>query len=316
MKENMKKVNLRNYGVIIGFVILCIIISFASPVFLTTRNILNLLRQSAVVGVLSAGMTLIIISGNFDISVGYICGCAGAISAVLINKGYSFWTIVPIVIAFGAVVGVVSGLAVAKFAIPSMIATLGMGQVVNGALLLITGGYPISIKDPVMTYIGKESFLGIPVPIYLFVLAIVFVNFILLKTILGRHIYSVGGNDETSRLSGIRVDAIKVIVFVLSSILAAISGIILTARVGTATATAGTGYELDAIAAVVIGGTCVSGGEGNAWKTIVGVLFMSVISNSFNLLEVHVYFQYVLKGLIILVAVGFDSYNRKRAGAN
>ncbi len=316
MKENIKKVNLRNYGVIIGFIALCVIISFASPAFLTTRNILNLLRQSAVVGVLSAGMTLIIISGNFDISVGYICGCAGAISAVLITRGFSFWAVVPVVIVFGALVGVISGIAVAKFAIPSMIATLGMGQVVNGALLLITGGYPISVKEPVMTYIGKESFLGIPVPIYLFGLAIVFVNFILLKTIVGRHIYAVGGNDETSRLSGIRVDGIKVLVFVLSSILAALSGIILTARVGTATATAGTGYELDAIAAVVIGGTCVSGGEGNAWKTIIGVLFMSVISNSFNLLEVHVYFQYVLKGLIILVAVGFDSYNRKKAGAN
>ena len=316
MKENIKKVNLRNYGVIIGFIALCVIISFASPAFLTTRNILNLLRQSAVVGVLSAGMTLIIISGNFDISVGYICGCAGAISAVLITRGFSFWAVVPVVIVFGALVGVISGIAVAKFAIPSMIATLGMGQVVNGALLLITGGYPISVKEPVMTYIGKESFLGIPVPIYLFVLAIVFVNFILLKTIVGRHIYAVGGNDETSRLSGIRVDGIKILVFVLSSILAALSGIILTARVGTATATAGTGYELDAIAAVVIGGTCVSGGEGNAWKTIIGVLFMSVISNSFNLLEVHVYFQYVLKGLIILVAVGFDSYNRKKAGAN
>ncbi len=315
MKENVKKINLRNYGVIIGFILLCTVISFASPAFLTMRNILNLLRQSAVVGIISAGMTMIIISGNFDISVGYICGCAGAIAAVIINRGYPFAVMVPIVILFGALVGVVAGVAVAKFAIPSMIATLGMGQVVKGMLLLITGGYPISVKDPVLTWIGKDSFLGIPVPIYLFVLSILFVNFILLKTVLGRHIYSVGGNDETSRLSGIRVDSVKIITFVLSSILAAISGIVLTARVGTATATAGEGYELDAIAAVVIGGTCVSGGEGNAWKTIIGVLFMSVISNSFNLLEVHVYFQYVLKGLIILIAVGFDSYNRKRANA-
>ncbi|MBO4807795.1 MAG: ABC transporter permease [Lachnospiraceae bacterium] len=312
----IKKINLRNYGVIIGFLVLCAIISFATPAFLTTRNILNLLRQSAVVGVLSAGMTLIIISGNFDISVGYICGCAGAIAAVLLNKGFSFVTMFVVVILFGALVGTVSGFAVAKLAIPSMIATLGMGQVINGALLLITGGYPISIQNDAMTYIGKESFLGIPVPIYLFVIAIILVNIVLRRTVLGRHIYSVGGNDETSRLSGIRVDFVKIITFVMSSILAAISGIILTARVGTATATAGSGYELDAIAAVVIGGTCVSGGEGNAWKTIIGVLFMSVISNSFNLLEVHVYFQYVLKGLIILVAVGFDSYNRKRASVS
>ncbi len=313
MSEKLKKINLRNYGVIIGFILLCVIISFASPAFLTMRNILNLLRQSAVVGIISAGMTLIIISGNFDISVGYICGCAGAITAIVINKGYPFFVMVPVVILFGALVGLVAGVAVAKFAIPSMIATLGMGQVVKGLLLLITGGYPISVKDPVMTWIGKGSFLGIPVPIYIFALSIVVVNFILLKTVLGRYIYSVGGNDETSRLSGIRVDSIKIITFIISSILAAISGIVLTARVGTATATSGEGYELDAIAAVVIGGTCVSGGEGNAWKTIIGVLFMSVISNSFNLLEVHVYFQYVLKGLIILIAVGFDSYNRKRA---
>ena len=312
----IKKIHLRNYGGIIGFLVLCAIISFATPAFLTTRNILNLLRQSAVVGVLSAGMTLIIISGNFDISVGYICGCAGAIAAVLLNKGFSFVTMFVVVILFGALVGTVSGFAVAKLAIPSMIATLGMGQVINGALLLITGGYPISIQNEAMTYIGKESFLGIPVPIYLFVIAIILVNIVLRRTVLGRHIYSVGGNDETSRLSGIRVDFVKIITFVMSSILAAISGIILTARVGTATATAGSGYELDAIAAVVIGGTCVSGGEGNAWKTIIGVLFMSVISNSFNLLEVHVYFQYVLKGLIILVAVGFDSYNRKRASVS
>ncbi|MCR4907331.1 MAG: ABC transporter permease [Lachnospiraceae bacterium] len=315
MGEKVKKINLRNYGVIIGFLLLCAGVSIASPAFLTMRNILNLLRQSAVVGIISAGMTMIIISGNFDISVGYICGCAGAITAIVINKGYPFFVMVPVVILFGALVGLVAGVAIAKFAIPSMIATLGMGQVVKGMLLLITGGYPISVKDPVLTWIGKGSFLGIPVPIYLFVLSIIFVNFILLKTVLGRYIYSVGGNDETSRLSGIRVDSIKIITFIISSILAAISGIVLTARVGTATATSGEGYELDAIAAVVIGGTCVSGGEGNAWKTIIGVLFMSVISNSFNLLEVHVYFQYVLKGLIILIAVGFDSYNRKRANA-
>jgi len=313
MKEKMKKINLRNYGVILGFIVLCAIISFATPSFLTTRNILNLLRQSAVVGILSAGMTLIIISGNFDISVGYICGCAGAILATLMVAGIPLWISVIVVLIFGAVVGLVSGLAVAKFAIPSMIATLGMGQIVNGIMLLVTGGYPITVNNDVLNFIGKESFIGIPIPIFFFALAIVLVNFILKKTILGRHIYSVGGNDETSRLSGIKVDWIKVAVFVISSMLAAFSGIILTSRVGTATATAGNGYELDAIAAVVIGGTCVSGGEGNAWKTIIGVLFMSVLSNAFNLLGVHMYFQYILKGLIILLAVGFDSFNRKKA---
>lgn len=305
-----KKINFRDYGVIIGFLVLCVAISIASPVFLTSRNILNLLRQSAVVGILSAGMTLVIISGNFDISVGYICGCAGAIMAKLVNAGIPISAAILAAIGVGAVIGLCSGVAIAKFGIPSMIATLATGQIINGLLLLVTGGYPISISNKVLDFAGKESLLGVPVPIYLFLLSIILVNFILKKLVLGRHIYSVGGNDEASRLSGVSVDKIKIIVFVISSMLAAFAGVVLTARVGTATATAGVGYELDAIAAVVIGGTNVSGGEGNAWKTIVGVLFMSVIANSFNLLEVHVYFQYIFKGLIILLAVGFDSYNR------
>jgi len=314
--KKMKKFNFRDYGVIIGFIILCIVISIASPTFLTTRNILNLLRQSAVVGIISAGMTLIIISGNFDISVGYICGCAGAIAAILLNKGIPFGIVVLAVLGVGAVIGIVSGVSVSVIGIPSMIATLAMGQIINGVLLLVTGGYPISINNDTMSFVGKMSILGIPVPIYLFLLAIILVNFILKRLVTGRHIYAVGGNDEASRLSGVSINKVKIIVFVISSMLAAFSGIVLTARVGTATATAGVGYELDAIAAVVIGGTNVAGGEGNAWKTIIGVLFMSVIANSFNLLEVHVYFQYILKGLIILVAVGFDSFNRIKVERN
>lgn len=310
------KFNFRDYGVIIGFIVLCIAISIASPTFLTSRNILNLLRQSAVVGIISAGMTLIIISGNFDISVGYICGCAGAIMAKLLSLGYPIGIAIIAVLLTGAIIGIISGTAVAKFGIPSMIATLATGQIINGVLLLVTGGYPISVSNKLLSFIGKESLLGIPVPIYLFLLSIILVNFILKKTVSGRHMYSVGGNDEASRLSGVSVNKIKILVFVISSMLAAFSGVVLTARVGTATATAGVGYELDAIAAVVIGGTNVSGGEGNAWKTIIGVLFMSVIANSFNLLEVHVYFQYIFKGLIILFAVGFDSYNRIKSGKN
>lgn len=230
--------------------------------------------------------------------------------AKLVNAGIPISAAILAAIGVGAVIGLCSGVAIAKFGIPSMIATLATGQIINGLLLLVTGGYPISISNKVLDFAGKESLLGVPVPIYLFLLSIILVNFILKKLVLGRHIYSVGGNDEASRLSGVSVDKIKIIVFVISSMLAAFAGVVLTARVGTATATAGVGYELDAIAAVVIGGTNVSGGEGNAWKTIVGVLFMSVIANSFNLLEVHVYFQYIFKGLIILLAVGFDSYNR------
>lgn len=311
MKTKQKTIHIRDYGVIIGFILLCVVMSIASPVFLTGRNMLSILKQTAVIGVISAGMTVIIISGNFDISVGYICACAGAITALLIKSGINPILAILIALVFGATVGIISGIAVAKFAIPSMIATLGMGQIINGFMLFITGGYPISVTSPIMEIIGKSTFLRIPILIYFFILAIIVINFILKKTILGRHIYAVGGNEEASRVSGVSVKGVKVLAFVISSALAAFAGVMLTARVGTATVTMGSGYELKAIASVVIGGTCVSGGEGNAWKTIIGVLLMGVISNSFNLLGVEVFFQYILEGLIILLAVGFDSYGRK-----
>lgn len=311
----LKKIDLRSYGVVIGLVLLCMIVSFMAPSFFTPNNILNLLRQSSVVGIIAAGMTFVIISGNFDISVGYICCLAGVVMAKLLNMGIWLPLVIVSVLATGALVGIATGFSVAVVRIPSMIATLGMGQVVNGILLMISKGYPQSIDNEVMNFIGKERLLGIPVPIYFFALSIVLVSFVLKKTKLGRYIYAVGGNEEASRLCGIHTKKVIMQLFVFSSMLAALSGILLTARVGTATATAGSGYELDAIAAVVIGGTCVSGGEGSAWKTIIGVLFMGVISNSFNLLQVDVYFQYVLKGLIILVAVGFDCMSRARMEA-
>lgn len=316
MMNRLKKVDYRNYGVIIGFIFLCLVVTIAKPEFMSSRNILNLMRQTSVIGIMAAGVTLVIISGNFDISVGYICCFAGVITAKMLNAGINLLLVILVVLAAGALIGSLSGFAISVVNIPSMIATLGMGQVVYGALLLISGGYPTSISNPVMSFIGKEAILGIPVPIYFFVLSIVLVSFILSKTRLGRHIYAVGGNKESSRLCGINTKKVTILLFMISSMLAAFSGVILTARVGTATASAATGYELDAIASVVIGGTAVSGGEGSAWKTIIGVLFMGVIANSFNLLRVDTYFQYMLKGLIILVAVGFDCLNRKRAEAN
>ncbi len=310
-----KKIDLRQYGVIIGFIVLCIFVGIMAPAFITPRNILNLLRQISIIGIMAAGMTMVIISGNFDISAGYICCLAGIVTAKCINMNLPILAVLAVVVLVGCIIGTVSGFAISVVGIPSMIATLGMGQIVNGTLLMISKGYPISISNTVMSTIGKESLLGIPIPIYIFALSIILVQFILIKTRFGRYIYSVGGNIEASRLSGINASKIIIGLFIISSVLSSLAGFVLTARVGTATASAGSGYELDAIAAVVIGGTCVSGGEGSAIKTIIGVLFMGVLSNAFNLLQVDVYFQYVLKGLIILIAVGFDCITRNRATA-
>jgi ribose transport system permease protein len=189
---------------------------------------------------------------------------------------------------------------------------MAMVTIVRGLLLMITGGYPITQEFKLLNFLGSEYILGIPVPVILFFIVVLISHIVLTKTKFGRHVFSVGGNQEASKLNGINVDAYKIKVFVINAVLAAIAGIVLTGRLGTATAIAGEGYDMDAIASVVIGGTSVTGGSGSAIRTVVGVLLMGVINNSFNLLSVNIYFQYILKGLIILIAVGADSYSKNK----
>ncbi|GMQ62693.1 ABC transporter permease [Vallitalea maricola] len=308
----IKKINWKQYGVILGFFVLCFAISLATPKFLTVSNLLNLLRQSSIIGIIAAGMTFVIISGNFDISVGAIAALSGAFLMTSLTNGHSLILSIIIALVVGSIAGAVNGFLVSKINIPSLIATMGMVTICRGVLLVYTGGYPVSYLNEQLTKIGNGYLLGIPIPVIIFFSAIIIGHIILSKTKFGRHIYAVGGNQEASLLSGINVDFYKIIVFVINGLMAGLAGIVLTARLSTATAVAGEGYDLDAIAAVVIGGTSVTGGEGNILRTIIGVLLMSVISNSFNLLGVNIHFQYIFKGLIILVAVGFDSYSKKR----
>ncbi len=313
LKKRFKEFPIKDYGVVIGFILLCIIISFATPAFFTGKNILNLLRQSSIIGIIATGMTFVILSGNFDLSVGAVAAFSGAVALTLMGQGHGLFFSIAAALATGCLVGFLNGVLVAKVNIPSLIATMGMVTIVRGVLLLFTGGYPISGFYDNFDFIGNGYLLGLPVPVLIFFGGIAVSYFILNKTQPGRYIYSVGGNAEASRLSGISVDRYKIGVFVINGLLAALAGIVLAARLSTATPVAGDGYDLDAIAAVVIGGTSVAGGEGNVLRTIIGVLFMSVISNSFNLLGVNIYYQYIFKGLIILAAVGFDCYSKKKA---
>lgn len=305
---------LKDFGIVIGFFVLCLIISIASPQFLSQKNILNLLRQSSIVGIIATGMTFVIISGNFDLSVGAVAAFSGAICASLLNKGQGIFISILVPILVGGLIGLINGILTSKINIPSLIATMGMVTIVKGALLLFTGGYPISVTNSSFSFIGSGYLLGIPVPVIIFFSGIIISYIILTKTRFGRHVYSVGGNAEASRLSGIRTDFYKIAVFVINSAMASLAGIVLCSRLSIATPVAGEGYDLDAIASVVIGGTSVAGGEGSVLRTVIGILLMSVISNSFNLLGVNIYFQYIFKGLIILAAVGFSSFSRKRAG--
>jgi ribose/xylose/arabinose/galactoside ABC-type transport system permease subunit len=321
MKNKMgvlKKMNFREYGVVIGFILLCVVISFATPAFATQKNILNLLRQSSIIGIIATGMTFVIISGSFDISVGVVAALSGAVTMKLITMGNG----VPVAIAvlaalgIGAVVGLINGIAVAKINVPSLIATMAMVSVVKGSMLMFTGGYPITRTIPVLDTIGNGYVAGIPIPVIIFAAAVAIAFIILTKTRFGRYVYSVGGNEEASKLNGINVDSYKIKVFVINAVLAALAGIVLVGRMGTASPAAGDGYDMDAIASVVIGGTSVAGGSGSVLKTVIGVLLMSVINNSFNLLGVDMYFQYIFKGLIILIAVGADSFSKKRLASS
>ncbi|SET91109.1 monosaccharide ABC transporter membrane protein, CUT2 family [Lacrimispora sphenoides] len=321
MKNKMgvlKKMNFREYGVVIGFILLCVVISFATPAFATQKNILNLLRQSSIIGIIATGMTFVIISGSFDISVGAVAALSGAVTMKLITMGNG----VPVAIAvlaalgIGAVVGLINGIAVAKINVPSLIATMAMVSVVKGSMLMFTGGYPITKTIPVLDTIGNGYVAGIPIPVIIFAAAVAIAFIILTKTRFGRYVYSVGGNEEASKLNGINVDSYKIKVFVINAVLAALAGIVLVGRMGTASPAAGDGYDMDAIASVVIGGTSVAGGSGSVLKTVIGVLLMSVINNSFNLLGVDMYFQYIFKGLIILIAVGADSFSKKRLASS
>ncbi|WP_434794763.1 Ribose import permease protein RbsC [Terrisporobacter petrolearius] len=312
MKKYTSKLNFRDYGVLIGFVVLCIAISMATPAFLSKQNVLNLLRQSSIIGIISAGMTFVIISGNFDISVGAVAALSGVIVMRLATTGTNLFLAIIAAIVVCAIIGLVNGIMVAKVNVPSLIATMAMVTIVRGILLMITGGYPITQTIPMLDSLGNGYFLGIPMPVIVFILVVIVSYIILTQTKFGRHVYSIGGNQDASKLNGINVDSQKIKVFIINAVLAAIAGLVLTGRLGTASPVAGDSYDMDAIASVVIGGTSVSGGSGSVLKTIIGVLLMSVINNSFNLLGIDIFFQYIFKGLIILVAVGFDSYSKKK----
>ena len=301
--------SLKKYGLMIGFVFISVIISIVTPNFLSSTNILNILRQSSIVGVMAIGTTFVIIGGGFDISVGSLLALTAAMSLKL-QQVLPWYVVAALVLLAGAFFGLVNGLLTAKLHIVAIITTLGTMTILRGLTYLYTGGYPVMGSSEEFKFIGAGYLGPIPFPILIFLSMVLLWQFILSKTTLGRYACAVGGNKETSRLSGVAVDFYHVMTFVIGGLMAAMAGIIYASRLNSATPLAGQGYELDAIASCVIGGTSVSGGEGSIVGTMIGVLLLNVVSNMFNLLGIQVYVQYLIKGVIILTVVGFDSYAR------
>lgn len=301
-----------NLAILVAFIILCVGLSIATPAFFAKDNILNVLRQVATNSNLAIGLTMAIIIGGIDLSVGAILAFSGLLCASFISDGMNLGLAVLLAFTLGALFGLLNGLIIAYTNMPPFVVTLATQNIARGIVNVYANGQPISARDPVFNFLGVGYFLGIPLPvIYSFVLLAVMI-LILGRSKFGRQLYAVGGNEEAARFSGINIKKVKIIVYTLCGALASFSGIILAARMYSGQPTAGDGFELDAIAASVLGGVSFSGGVGKLGGTIIGVLVLGVLTNGLNLLNINSFWQYIIKGIIILLAVYLDILKKRR----
>lgn len=292
----------------LGLILLITMISILNPAFLDLSNLLNLLRQISINGLIAFGMTFVILTGGIDLSVGAILALSSAFIALLITSGVDPILAIIIGVVIGFILGVVNGIFVTKGNMAPFIATLATMTIFRGLTLVVTDGNPITnLGDNYLFQLfGKGYFFGIPVPAVTMTLVFIILFVILHKTTFGRHTYAIGGNEIASKISGIKVDRVKIFIYGISGLMAALAGAILTSRLNSAQPTAGTAYELDAIAAVVLGGTSLTGGKGRIVGTLIGVLIIGVLNNGLNLLGVSSFYQQVVKGVVILIAVLID----------
>ncbi|MFH0065614.1 ABC transporter permease [Peribacillus sp. NPDC056705] len=298
----------QKFGPLLALVLLFIVITVLNQSFMEPNNILNLLRQTSINALIAFGMTFIILTGGIDLSVGSILALSSALMAGMMVSGLDPILAILVGILLGAIMGVINGILVSKGKMAPFIVTLATMTIFRGLTLVYTDGKPITgIGDSEMfQMLGRGYFLGLPVPAVVMVIAFLILWFLLHKTSFGRKTYAIGGNEKASRISGIKVDRVKVAIYGLAGTMAAIAGAILTSRLNSAQPTAGQSYEMDAIAAVVLGGTSLSGGKGRLFGTLVGVLIIGTLNNGMNLLGVSSFYQQVVKGAVILIAVLLD----------
>nr|WP_176471167.1 ribose ABC transporter permease [Vibrio metoecus] len=299
---------------LIALLFLVVVVSFLNPNFFTVDNLLNILRQTSVNAIIAVGMTLVILTAGIDLSVGSVLALCGAFAATLVAMEVPVLVAVPTALLAGAALGAISGIIIAKGKVQAFIATLVTMTLLRGVTMVYTDGRPIStgFTDTADTFawFGTGYALGIPVPVWLMVVVFAGAWYLLNHTRFGRYVYAVGGNESATRLSGINVDRVKIGVYAICGLLAALAGIIVTSRLSSAQPTAGMGYELDAIAAVVLGGTSLMGGKGRIMGTLIGALIIGFLNNALNLLDVSSYYQMIAKAVVILLAVLVDNKNK------
>ncbi|MBU6262748.1 MAG: ribose ABC transporter permease [Bacteroidetes bacterium] len=307
----------------IALFLLCTLLAILSDKFFTPENGLNVLRQVAVNICISVGMTLIVLTAGIDLSVGSVLALCSAVAVGLFKEGVQIpslnlfigFTVLGALVAavvIGLLLGYFNGWVITRFHIPPFVATLAMLTIARGLTMLYTQGHPISNLGSSFAFLGTGWILGIPVPVYIATAVVVAAIFITKKTKLGRYIYAIGGNEQAAKLSGIPINQVKIKVYAIAGALAALGGIIVASRLDSAQPNAGLSYELDAIAAVVIGGTSLSGGKGTIWGTVMGAIIIGVLNNGLVLLNVSPFWQQVVKGSVILIAVAIDKAFEKR----
>lgn len=295
------------FGILIGFIIILISLSIASPIFLKPSNLINVLRQMSIIGVVSMGMTMIIIMGCIDLSVGSILALVGVITALVARNPAVHVSIAILVgILSGGLVGLFNGTVVAKGKIPPFIVTLGTMTMARGLAFILAKGMPVGGLEQDFFVLGGGTLLGLPIPILVFFLIFMLTSFIMKRTATGRHIYAIGGNESAALASGINVDKTKITTYVISGLFTGLAGVVLASRIKSGQPSVANGYELDAIAACIIGGVSFSGGIGTAAGTVLGSMILGVINNGLDLLNVQTFYQQIVKGAIIIIAVLAD----------
>ena len=317
------KLNLSILQPLVALMLMIIAMTFLSDNFATSDNLFNVMRQVSVNLCISVGMTLVILTGGIDLSVGSVLAFSGAVAAGLMKSGiewagadvfigFTFFGCILAALLIGGALGWFNGQMVTRFKVPPFVATLAMLTMARGFTMLYTNGFPITGIGEQFAYLGTGWFLGVPMPVWVTIGVIVIFGFFIRKSRMGRYIYTIGGNEKATLLSGINVRKVKVTVYTLAGVLSAVAGLLVTARLDSAQPNAGMGYELDSIAAVVIGGTSLSGGKGSIMGTVIGALIIGVLNNGLVLLNVSPFWQQVIKGLVILLAVILDRMSSKK----
>lgn len=317
-KENnrfsLKKIG--NNELIILFLslsVICVIISVLSPVFLTETNIMNVLRQISMVAICGVGMCMVILLGEIDLSVGSSQAVIGVLSVWLMNKTDSVFVSITLGLAAGALIGLINGFLVTKLKIHSLIATLGMMSVLRGAVMIATDAVSIQLENPAFGVIGTGYIGPFPIPVLISIVLFAGAYYVLCHTAFGRQIYAVGGNKEAAKLAGLPVDRIKVMVYMISGMLTALSAIVLASRMSSGQPNAGVGFEMQVISAIILGGISLAGGSGTLAGAAIGMLILGVVSNGLTLLNVSSFYHEVVRGGVIILAVALDVRRKEQS---